>query len=71
MIKIVAPRVACEVTDAALQIHGGAGVSQDHHIAYAYTAARTLRLADGPDEVHLMSVAKSELMRYHPKLWHF
>ncbi|KAL4434943.1 hypothetical protein ABPG74_017699 [Tetrahymena malaccensis] len=68
MIKIVAPKVACEVIDAAIQIHGGAGVSQDHHLAQAYINARTLRLADGPDEVHLMAVAKSELQRYHPKL---
>lgn len=61
MIKIAAPRVACEVVDAAIQLLGGAGLSQDTYLAFAYAHARILRLADGPDEVHLMSVAKSEL----------
>lgn len=65
----MAPRVACEVIDAAIQLHGGAGVSQDTHLAWAYINARTLRLADGPDEVHLMSVAKEEMRRYHPRIW--
>jgi acyl-CoA dehydrogenase len=61
MIKIVAPTMACQVLDRAIQIHGGMGVSQDTFLAHAYAAARTLRLADGPDEVHLMSLAKAEI----------
>jgi len=60
MIKIVAPSMACKVIDRAIQIHGGAGVSQDTFLAHAYAAARSLRLADGPDEVHLASLAKME-----------
>ncbi len=60
MIKIVAPNMACKVIDRAIQIHGGAGVSQDTFLAHAYAAARSLRLADGPDEVHLASLAKME-----------
>lgn len=61
MIKIVAPSMACKVIDRAIQIHGGMGVSQDTFLAHAYAAARSLRLADGPDEVHLVSLAKAEL----------
>jgi acyl-CoA dehydrogenase len=61
MIKIVAPRMACEVIDRAVQIHGGAGVSDDHFLAHAYAAARSLRIADGPDEVHVAALAKSML----------
>jgi acyl-CoA dehydrogenase len=49
------------VIDRAIQAHGGGGVSQDFPLAYAWAAARTLRLADGPDEVHLESIAKQEL----------
>lgn len=60
MIKIVAPSMCCRVLDRAIQAHGGAGVSQDTFLAAAYAAARTLRLADGPDEVHLEAVAKLE-----------
>jgi acyl-CoA dehydrogenase len=63
MIKVVAPNVALEVVDRAIQVHGAAGVSQDFFLAYAYAASRTLRLADGPDEVHLESIAKLELGR--------
>ena len=63
-IKVVAPNVALQVLDRAIQAHGGAGVSQDTFLAYAWAAARTLRLADGPDEVHRESVAKIELERY-------
>jgi acyl-CoA dehydrogenase len=63
MIKIVAPQMACDVIDRAIQIHGGAGVSQDFFLAHAYAAARALRLADGPDEVHLSSLAKMEIPR--------
>jgi len=63
MIKVVAPSMALEVIDRAIQVHGGAGVSQDFFLAHAYAASRTLRLADGPDEVHLESIAKMELRR--------
>ena len=61
MIKVVAPNIALAVVDRAIQVHGGGGVSQDFALAYAWAAARTLRLADGPDEVHLESIAKQEL----------
>lgn len=64
MIKIVAPRMACQVIDRAIQIHGGAGLSQDLFLAHAYAAARSLRLADGPDEVHLGVVARAMLAPY-------
>jgi acyl-CoA dehydrogenase len=60
-IKVVAPRVAQEVVDFAIQLHGGAGVDDDLPLAAAWTTARTLRLADGPDEVHLATVARLEL----------
>jgi acyl-CoA dehydrogenase len=63
-IKVIAPRVACEVIDRAIQVHGGAGVSDDFPLAEMYAAARTLRLADGPDEVHVRAVARQELSRY-------
>ncbi len=61
MIKVVAPTMALAVIDRAIQVHGAAGVSQDFPLAYAWAHARTLRLADGPDEVHLESIAKQEL----------
>ncbi|MDR3389197.1 MAG: acyl-CoA dehydrogenase family protein [Rudaea sp.] len=63
MIKIVAPDMACAVIDRAIQIHGGLGVCQDSFLAHAYAAARALRLADGPDEVHIAALAKSMLKR--------
>jgi len=63
MIKVVAPNVALRVLDRAIQAHGGAGVSDDFELAWAWANSRTLRLADGPDEVHLESVAKLELRR--------
>ena len=63
MIKVVAPNVALQVIDRAIQAHGAAGVSQDTFLAYAWAHARTLRLADGPDEVHLETIAKLELRR--------
>jgi acyl-CoA dehydrogenase len=63
MIKIVAPNVALRVLDRAIQAHGGAGVSDDFPLAYFWASARTLRLADGPDEVHRVSVAKLELKK--------
>src|SRR5436309_1420027 len=63
-IKVVAPRVALDVIDRAIQVHGGAGVSDDTPLAAMWAAARTLRIADGPDEVHVRSVARRELARY-------
>ena len=63
MIKVVAPNVACDVIDMAIQAHGGGGVSDDFVLAGFYAHARTLRLADGPDEVHRASIAKLELGR--------
>ena len=61
MIKVVAPNMATKIIDRAIQVHGGGGVSSDFPLSYAYGHARTLRLADGPDEVHRMSVAKLEM----------
>jgi alkylation response protein AidB-like acyl-CoA dehydrogenase len=63
MIKVVAPSMALEVLDRAIQVHGALGVSQDTFLAQAWANVRTLRLADGPDEVHLESIAKLELAR--------
>jgi acyl-CoA dehydrogenase len=63
MIKIVAPTMALTVLDRAIQVHGGAGVSQDTPLAQQWALLRTLRLADGPDEVHLMALARQELRR--------
>jgi acyl-CoA dehydrogenase len=64
MIKIVAPQMACQIIDWSIQAHGGGGVSQDFPLAYAYAHQRTLRLADGPDEVHRNSLAKLELAKH-------
>jgi len=66
MIKVVAPNVTLRVLDRAIQAHGGAGVSQDTFLAGAWANVRTLRLADGPDEVHIESIAKQELGKGHP-----
>jgi len=63
MIKVVAPNMTLRVLDRAMQAHGGAGVSQDTFLASAWAAVRTLRLADGPDEVHIESIAKWELAK--------
>ncbi|WP_433276370.1 acyl-CoA dehydrogenase family protein [Pseudonocardia xinjiangensis] len=63
-IKVVCPQIACGVIDRAIQIHGGAGMSDDLPLAYFYTWARALRLADGPDEVHMRTVARQELGRH-------
>jgi acyl-CoA dehydrogenase len=64
MIKTVAPNVALSVVDEAIQMHGGLGISQDTPLAGMYMALRTLRFADGPDAVHRMVVARSELKKY-------
>ena len=64
MIKVVAPNMALRVLDRAIQAHGGAGVSEDFGLAAAWANARTLRLADGPDEVHREAVAKLELKKH-------
>ena len=63
MIKVVAPNMALRVLDRAIQAHGGLGVSQDTFLASAWALVRTLRIADGPDEVHLESIAKWELKK--------
>ena len=66
MIKVVAPNVACQVLDWAIQAHGGAGVCDDFPLASQYAHQRTLRLADGPDEVHRNAIARLELARHLP-----
>jgi acyl-CoA dehydrogenase len=63
-IKVIAPRVACEVIDRAIQIHGGAGVSDDTPLALIWSRARTLRIVDGPDDIHIRKVAEQELRKY-------
>ncbi len=67
MIKVVAPNMALDVIDRAVQAHGGGGVSGDFGLAYAWAHSRTLRLADGPDEVHRAAVAKGELRGQTPR----
>ncbi len=64
MIKVVAPTMALRVVDRAMQVHGGAGVSQDFGLAEAYANLRTLRFADGPDEVHTEQIGRLELRKY-------
>jgi len=64
MIKVVAPNVALRVIDRAIQAHGGGGVSDDFHLAWAWANSRTLRLADGPDEVHREAIARYELAKW-------
>ncbi len=66
-IKVAAPNVALKVVDRAIQVHGGAGVSDDFGLASTYAHLRTLRLADGPDEVHKLSIARRELAPYAPR----
>jgi acyl-CoA dehydrogenase len=65
MIKVVAPSMALQVIDWAIQAYGGGGVSQDTHLAYHFASSRTLRLADGPDEVHRNQLGKLELAKYN------
>ncbi|MFN0177406.1 MAG: acyl-CoA dehydrogenase family protein [Gemmatimonadales bacterium] len=67
MIKVVAPNVALRVLDRAIQAHGAMGVCQDTFLANAWAQSRTLRLADGPDEVHRETIAKLELKKHQPK----
>lgn len=62
-IKVAAPKVACDVVDRAIQLHGGAGVSQDVPLTQMYSYARAMRIFDGPDEVHLATIAREELRR--------
>jgi acyl-CoA dehydrogenase len=64
MIKVAAPAMACQVIDWAMQVHGGGAMSDDFGLAHAYASARSLRFADGPDEVHRNAIAKEELGRY-------
>lgn len=64
MIKVAAPAMACQVLDWAIQAHGAGGVSEDYGLAYAYAQLRTLKLADGPDEVHRNAIAKMELANH-------
>ncbi len=66
MIKVAAPVMACQVIDWAMQVHGAAGVSDDFPLAFFYAQARTLRFADGPDEVHRNQIAKLELAEHRP-----
>jgi acyl-CoA dehydrogenase len=66
-IKISVPNMALKIIDRAIQVHGGGGVSDDFPLAYMYAHMRTLRLADGPDEVHKLSVARQELRRQRGK----
>lgn len=65
-IKVAAPNVALKIIDRAIQVHGGGGVSNDFPLARMYAGIRTLRLADGPDEVHKMTIARAELRRHDP-----
>ena len=64
MIKIVAPNMALDVLDRAIQIHGAVGVSQDTFLAHMYAGQRTLRLADGPDQVHMMQLGRDLAKRF-------
>ena len=64
MIKVVAPRMAQKVLNRAIQVFGGAGVSNDYPLAHMYVAARSLSIADGPDEVHSRQIARLEIKKY-------
>jgi acyl-CoA dehydrogenase len=65
-IKVAAPNVALKIIDRAIQVHGGGGVSDDFPLAMMYAHVRTLRLADGPDEVHKLSIARNEFRKHTP-----
>ena len=64
MIKVAAPKLALKIIDDAIQAHGGGGVTSDFGLAKAYAGIRTLRLADGPDEVHQRTIARMEYGKY-------
>ncbi len=66
--KVAAPKAALSCLDAAIQAHGGGGVSDDYPLAYLWANARTLRIADGPDEVHLLTIAKLRFNNVSSKL---
>jgi alkylation response protein AidB-like acyl-CoA dehydrogenase len=68
MIKVAAPNIALKVIDDAIQAHGGGGVTTDFGLAKMYAGMRTLRLADGPDEVHARTIAKLEFKKHQSKL---
>ena len=68
MIKVEAPRMALQIIDDAVQAHGGAGVSQDFGLAASWAGIRTLRLADGPDEVHNRAIARLEFAKHAPDM---
>ena len=65
-IKVAIPQVTLKVIDRAIQVHGAAGVTQYFPLANMYAIARTLRIVDGPDEVHKMTIARGEIMKYQP-----
>jgi acyl-CoA dehydrogenase len=67
-IKVVVPNIALTIIDQAIQMHGGAGVSDDFPLAELFATIRTLRIADGPDEVHRALIAKQELKKYQPRM---
>ena len=67
MIKVQAPNMALKIIDDAIQAHGGGGVSNDYGLAKSYASMRTLRLADGPDEVHERTIARLEISKHSPK----
>jgi acyl-CoA dehydrogenase len=67
MIKVAAPNMACQVIDWAMQAHGAAGICDDFGLAFFYAQARTLRFADGPDEVHRNQIARLEVAEHRPR----
>ena len=69
-IKVAAPTIALRIVDRAIQVHGGAGVTDDFPLAAAWAHLRTLRLADGPDEVHKRSIARHELRKHRESASH-
>ena len=65
-IKVAVPNMVCRIIDRAIQVHGAAGVTQYTPLAEMYASQRTLRIADGPDEVHKMTIARREILRHEP-----